>query len=103
MNLRLAYSDADLGVLQKDKHSSLWTDYASIKEEKRALNCNFTHPKNEEHQDYEYDCDPLFIFQLGSVPHKRYLLNLKLPTHISDGSEANENIGRLSEIDLIVS
>lgn len=103
MNLRLAYSDAELGLLQHDKHASLWTEHAHIKEEDRPLMCSFNYSRTREFHDYEYSCDPLFMFQLGSVPHKRYLLNMKLPLNIADGNEANQDIGQISEIDLIVS
>ena len=102
MNLRLAYTDAEE---KKLRSSQVWTEFANTTEERRPLECVFDYKKIKSNEGYEYECESLFIFQLGSVPHKRYLVNLKLPVNIADadGSPLNNKIGQLSAIELIVS
>ena len=100
MDLRLAYSDDEWEQLSKP---SVWTEFANVSKEDRPLECFFNYNPSEEYDKYEYDCDSIFIFQLGSVPHKRYLVNMKLPVNLGESKEYNRKIGQVNEIELIVS
>jgi len=98
MDFQLGYTKEIDG--KAARYPKAWNEYASTKQEKRPLNCMFSHDQTEEFEGFEYDCEPLFIFQLGSVPHKRYLLNLKIPTKLQD---TNQKIGKIDSIEIIVS
>lgn len=51
-------------------------------------------------EGYHYDCDLLPLFELGSVHHDYYLVNLRLPT---DPSGLNDGIGHIDDIWMVVS
>lgn len=79
---------------------SAWKTLARCEEE-RVLECTFDHDFDEDHQDYEYDCELLHLFQLGSVPHKRYLINLRLPVDIAEDGSIYNRFGNAEEMSVI--
>jgi len=58
--------------------------------------------KNE--TGYDLDCDMLPLFELGSVHHRQYLLNIRLPTYDvnKETGPMNKDMGRLREISIFV-
>ncbi|KAJ8676140.1 hypothetical protein QAD02_011926 [Eretmocerus hayati] len=65
--------DARLASRNKNEPENEWTTYASSVI-KRKLDCNIERPQ----MDHERKCDPLLLFELGSVFHDYYLLNIRL-------------------------
>merc|ERR1712130_311477 len=49
-----------------------------------------------------HECDPMHFVELGSVPHKYYLINFKLPLWGANQEEINRNIGRIEHINMPV-
>jgi len=94
MKIRVGYSND----LNSHKSEEAWQELFHATEE-RELDCVFNHPKTDQFIGYEYDCEPLHLFLLGSQPHKRYLINLHLPTTI--GGSTNTNLGRMENIDFV--
>ncbi|KAI7810173.1 protein wntless homolog [Triplophysa rosa] len=89
MDVRLAYRDDLMG---------LWTEMAhSI--EHRKLNCNFTTSKTPENDGRYYECDLLPFMEVGSVSHKYYLLNIRLP--VNERKKVNIGIGEIKDIRLV--
>jgi len=107
LDIRVAYSND----VHKDKYAPKnWTKLFSTIEH-RPLSC---HRDTEilDEDDYEdgmepyhsteYDCDPLHLLQLGSVPHKYYLLNLRIPTYDAAlNKDVNLNIGRVRDLEFV--
>lgn len=83
LDARLAYSD-------KTKHSgkSPW-QYHSHAEVKRYIDCTFEEGAAQEKEGYPYNCTMVPLFELGSLYHDYYLLNLRLPYN----SAAKKNVG----------
>lgn len=48
-----------------------------------------------------YDCDLLPFMEVGSVAHKYYLLNIRLP--VDERKKMNLGIGEIKDIRLVVS
>lgn len=99
MDIRLAYSNNP----DSYKIPESWSLVVNSTQE-RPLDCIFAHPKNEEHNGFNYNCDPLFLLQLGSIPHKYYLLNIRLPVNTAKPQlSPNMKIGQVTEIEFVVS
>ncbi|XP_072129948.1 protein wntless homolog isoform X2 [Mobula birostris] len=82
----------------RDDRISEWTEMAhSI--EKRKLDCNFSSPKNPDNQGQLYDCNLLPFMELGSVAHKYYLINIRLP--VNEKKNINMKIGKLKNVRLV--
>lgn len=54
-----------------------------------------------ENEGRYYDCDPLPFMEVGSVAHKYYLLNIRLP--VNERKKVNIGIGEIKDIRLVVS
>ncbi|TRZ00833.1 hypothetical protein DNTS_028144 [Danionella cerebrum] len=88
----------DVGLAYRDDTLSEWTEMAhSI--EHRKLSCNFTAPKIIENEGRYYDCDLLPFMEVGSVAHKYYLLNIRLP--VNERKKVNIGIGEIKDIRLV--
>lgn len=48
-----------------------------------------------------YECDLLPFMEVGSVAHKYYLLNIRLP--VNERKKVNVGIGEIKDIRLVVS
>ncbi|CAK8684256.1 unnamed protein product [Clavelina lepadiformis] len=97
-NFTLGYSDQIGARLIPEA----WTLLANSIE-KRTLSCDYAADRSE------YDCEPVFAFQLGSVPHKQYVLNMGIPLgrfmpnndeRIDD--ETNTQIDKISDMQFIM-
>ena len=65
----------------------------------RSLDCEIDQDKKRE--GYFYNCSILPLFELGSLHHDYYLLNLRLPAvYDHDGREisVNQDLGKLADI-----
>lgn len=90
--------DGRLGYRNKNDPHHKWTEYAASVEE-RTLDCSI----NPEHkkEEYIYNCSLVPMFELGSLHHDFYLLNIRLPTHDDKepwGDGTNEDLGRLIDM-----
>lgn len=54
-----------------------------------------------DYEEHLYNCDLVPFMELGSVAHKYYLLNIRLP--VNDRQNINDGIGDIKDIKLIVS
>lgn len=91
MDVRLGYTH-DVGKLHAN-----WTEVARSTED-RPLQCTVN--KNE--SGYDMDCNLLPLFELGSVQHAQYLLNIRLPSSSGDDSEMRNDLRKLQEISVYV-
>eukprot|EP00057_Strongylocentrotus_purpuratus_P028432 XP_011682906.1 PREDICTED: protein wntless homolog [Strongylocentrotus purpuratus] len=89
-----------------DNAQGEWKKMYSINET-RKLNCEFFHQKSPEAEGYSYDCEPIPLFELGTVHHKYYLLNIRLPVWEVDPDtqevvrELNTNLGAVQELSVV--
>lgn len=86
--------DARLAYRNKEDPDDKWTLYTQSVE-KRHLECNID-TKSEE---YLYNCLVIPLFELGSLFHDYYLLNVRLPV---DTPDMNTNIGHIQDMWLTV-
>ncbi|CAG9864944.1 unnamed protein product [Phyllotreta striolata] len=86
---RLAYSDKT-----SNGGKTPWK-YFSHAEEKRYMNCSFDENANRG-EGYQYECTMVSLFELGSLFHDYYLLNLRLPYNST--SNKNTALGRIHDI-----
>lgn len=49
---------------------------------------------------YQYECDLLSFFELGSVHYDYYLINVKVP--VEPYSDVNMKIGKLTDMNMVV-
>ncbi|MPC23350.1 Protein wntless [Portunus trituberculatus] len=68
--------EARLGYRNKGDPDTKWTEYASSVEE-RTLDC-YIEPRHMR-AEYIYNCSSVPMFELGSLHHDFYLLNIRLP------------------------
>lgn len=59
--------------------------------------CLLQSPEND---GRNYECDVLPFMELGSVAHKYYLLNIRLP--VNERKKINVGIGEIKDIQLVV-
>ncbi|XP_042243219.1 protein wntless-like isoform X2 [Homarus americanus] len=90
--------EARLGYRNKWDPEDKWTEYASSVEERR-LDCSIDpmHKKEE----YMYNCSSVPLFELGSLHHDFYLLNVRLPVHTLEEPQEkniNEDLGYLADM-----
>uniref|UniRef100_A0A3B4YVU4 Wnt ligand secretion mediator n=1 Tax=Stegastes partitus TaxID=144197 RepID=A0A3B4YVU4_9TELE len=88
----------DVGLAYRDDSISEWTEMAHSFEH-RKLNCNFTAAKTHENEGRYYECDLLPFMEVGSVAHKYYLLNIRLP--VNERKKVNVGIGEIKDIRLV--
>mgnify|MGYP006944951358 CR=1 FL=1 len=48
----------------------------------------------------DYQCDPMHFVELGSVPHKYYLINYKLQIFSNEKQPINRRIGRIEHMNM---
>lgn len=63
-----------------------------------VLSCDLQSYENEGRY---YECDLLPFMEIGSVAHKYYLLNIRLP--VNERKKINVGIGEIKDIRLVVS
>ncbi|XP_033636194.1 protein wntless homolog [Asterias rubens] len=70
--------------------------------ETRKLECVFPYPLTDDKVGYYYDCTPIPLFDLGSLHHKYYLVNIRLPIiDHGNGPVVNTGIGSLQDIHIV--
>uniref|UniRef100_A0A8C7X6E5 Wnt ligand secretion mediator n=1 Tax=Oryzias sinensis TaxID=183150 RepID=A0A8C7X6E5_9TELE len=93
-----AVVNIDVSLAYRDDTVSKWTKMASSFEQRR-LNCSFPTAKTVENEGRQYDCDLLPFMELGSVAHKYYLLNIRLP--VNERKKINVGLGEIKDIHLV--
>lgn len=86
LDMRLAYRN-------KEDPADKWTHLAHSLEE-RDLNCHM----NNDTDKYMYDCDMIPVFELGSLHHDFYLVNIRVP--VDSEHQLNTNIGFITDMQL---
>lgn len=86
--------DARLAYRNKDDPENEWKLYASALE-RRDLDCKSDKAADE----YLYQCSTIPLFELGSLHHDYYLLNIRLP--VDSDLKMNLNIGNVQDMHLI--
>ncbi|XP_057299652.1 protein wntless homolog [Hydractinia symbiolongicarpus] len=77
-NAKLGYSDYDGDAVNPPS----WTLLTSVKNQKRPLKCKFNMLQKRDDNvttDGYYTCEDQYLFELGSVAHKHYILNMQFP------------------------
>jgi len=85
--------DVRLGYKNKWDATEAWTELASSVEE-RQLDCQL-----DPGHKYRYNCELIPLFELGSLHHDFYLLNVRLPPDPNTGR--NVDIGKLADVTLV--
>ncbi|XP_018422821.1 PREDICTED: protein wntless homolog isoform X2 [Nanorana parkeri] len=88
----------DVAMAYRDELTDPWTEMARSVEQ-RKLQCTFPASKTAENEGRYYECDVLPLIELGSVAHKYYLLNIRLP--VSDPKKINVGIGEINDLRLV--
>jgi len=94
--------DSRLGYRNKGDPDGEWKEYATSFEF-RNLDCSIDEDKKID--GYYYNCSMMPLFDLGSLHHDYYLLNIRLPT-VYLGSDnkpvhINEDVGKLVDLWLV--
>ncbi|XP_061168085.1 protein wntless homolog [Saccostrea echinata] len=84
--------DVRMGVRDEDDKDDDWKLLASSVED-RNLQCKLDKNKKE---GYLYDCELLQLFELGSISHHFYLVNIRLPVNFLKGY--NVGIGKVVDM-----
>ncbi|KAF5291570.1 hypothetical protein FQR65_LT01883 [Abscondita terminalis] len=85
--------DAKLAYRSKRDPEDQWT-YLSSSQEKRIVEC-FLQEGKEPKDKYPYSCSTVPLFELGSLHHDYYLLNLRFPV---DDKKMNADLGFIHSI-----
>ncbi|NWH39664.1 WLS protein, partial [Chloropsis hardwickii] len=88
----------DVSLAYRDDMFDDWEEIAHAIEI-RKLKCTFGSPKTVESEGRHYDCDFLPFMEIGSVAHKYYLINIRLP--VNDRKGINVGIGEIKDIRLV--
>lgn len=86
--------DARLAYRNKGDPDDAWKHYASSRVE-RILDCSI----GDKIEEYPYDCGTIPVFELGSLYHDYYLLNIRLP--LDTEKNINQGLGHITELLLI--
>ncbi|XP_046405904.1 protein wntless [Ischnura elegans] len=87
--------DARLGYRNRGDPDDAWKHYASSVEE-RTLECSM----DKKREGYIYNCSIIPLFELGSLHHDYYLLDVRLP--VDDDSNMNQGLGHIVDVWLVV-
>ncbi|XP_023245761.1 protein wntless [Copidosoma floridanum] len=87
--------DARLAYRNKGDPEDAWKHYASSLVE-RNLDCSI----DKLHEEYNYHCSTLSLFELGSLYHDYYLLNVRLPNDPT--KNINQDVGHVTDLWLTV-
>ncbi|XP_064476876.1 protein wntless-like [Ornithodoros turicata] len=89
--------EVKLGYRNKHDPPDKWTLIAKSMEE-RQHKCDLN--SSQRIEGYAYNCDVLSLFELGSLHHDYYLLNLRMP--ISNTSAWNRDLGQVKDAWLVL-
>ncbi|XP_062993644.1 protein wntless homolog [Elgaria multicarinata webbii] len=87
-----------VSLAYRDDTFSEWKEMARAKET-RKLKCTFKALKTVDNEGKYYDCDVLPFMEIGTVAHKYYLINIRLPVNEKEG--VNVGIGEIKDIKLV--
>lgn len=90
--------EARLGYRNKGDPDAKWTEYAKATEE-RTLDCDIDEASKKE--GYTYNCSHVPLFELGSLHHDYYVLNVRLPIDNEDEPREfpiNTELGRVADM-----
>ena len=85
--------NASLAYRNKEDPDDAWKHYASSVEE-RMLDCSLSTKKKGD----RYDCSIVPLFELGSLHHDFYLLNIRLPVGTD---KINQGLGHVEDVWLV--
>ncbi|KAG8437147.1 hypothetical protein GDO86_008010 [Hymenochirus boettgeri] len=88
----------DVAMAYRDDPNEEWKEMASSIEQ-RKLNCILPVPKTAANEGRHYECDVIPLMELGSVAHKFYLLNIKLP--VDEPKKINLGIGEIKDMNVV--
>ncbi|XP_053325727.1 protein wntless homolog [Spea bombifrons] len=88
----------DVAMAYRDDPNDPWTEMARSVEQ-RKLKCILPVPKTHENEGRNYDCDTLPLLELGSIAHKFYLLNIRLP--VNERKKINIGIGEIQDLHIV--
>lgn len=88
----------DVAMAYRDELNDPWTELARSVEQ-RKLQCTFHATKTADNQGRFYECDVLPLIELGSVAHKYYLVNIRLP--VNEKKKINVGIGEINDLHLV--
>ncbi|XP_072275555.1 protein wntless homolog [Pyxicephalus adspersus] len=88
----------DVAMAYRDELTDPWTELAHSVEQ-RKLQCTFPASKTPENEGRYYECDVLPLIEIGSVTHKYYLLNIRLP--VNERKKINVGIGEINDLRLV--
>ncbi|CAI5776967.1 protein wntless homolog [Podarcis raffonei] len=88
----------DVSLAYRDDMSEEWVEMAH-EVETRKLKCKFGAPKTIENEGKFYDCEVLPFMEIGTVAHKFYLINIRLP--VNERERINVGIGEIKDISLV--
>ncbi|XP_051162661.1 protein wntless [Leptopilina boulardi] len=83
--------DARLGYRNKEDPDDAWKMYASSEFE-RNLECSISNKMDQ----YNYNCSLVSLFELGSLFHDYYLLNIRLPA--DSDKNINQELGYVTDL-----
>ncbi|XP_063228151.1 protein wntless [Bacillus rossius redtenbacheri] len=86
--------DSRLGYRNKGDPDDAWKMYAASVE-RRILDCTI----DDKRDKYLYKCSIIPLFELGSLHHDFYLLNVRLP--VDDEKRLNEGLGHVADLWLV--
>ncbi|KAE8609604.1 hypothetical protein XENTR_v10011854 [Xenopus tropicalis] len=88
----------NVSVAYRDDLKEEWKELASSMEQ-RKLNCILPVEKTVANEGRQYDCDVIPLMELGSVSHKYYLFNIRLP--VSEKKKSNIAIGEIRDLHVV--
>ncbi|XP_029473932.1 protein wntless homolog isoform X1 [Rhinatrema bivittatum] len=88
----------DVAMAYRDDVNDKWTELAHSVEQ-RKLKCTLTAPKTLSSEGHYYECDVIPLMELGSVAHKYYLVNIRLP--VNESKKINIGIGEIKDLRLV--
>lgn len=87
-----------VGYRNKWDEPDHWTMLANALTE-RTMDC--TIEEDKKHDGYMYNCDVLSLFELGSLHHDYYLINIGIPVVDNKGKSINNGIGYVKDIFIV--
>ncbi|OCT84803.1 hypothetical protein XELAEV_18022960mg [Xenopus laevis] len=88
----------DVAVAYRDDLKEEWKELARSVEQ-RKLNCILPVDKTVANEGRHYDCDVIPLMELGSVSHKYYLFNIRLP--VNERQKMNIGIGEIRDMHVV--
>ncbi|XP_069498034.1 protein wntless homolog [Ambystoma mexicanum] len=88
----------DVSLAYRDRLNHNWTEMAHSKEQ-RKLKCDSTFEMTTDNEGRQYNCDVFPLIELGSVAHKYYLVNIRVP--VNERKKINIGIGELKDVHIV--